>query len=128
VLVEHVDFRIKISATMHTPPEGYLFICAPEDFGTGPTSFRWPNSPAYWSLDPSGSELLRSEEATLMGFPSVELTTKVWTKSWDASVYAGLRQFHQAKGFDPDGLEVARFLEQPLYQLSTEMEVQGVAQ
>jgi hypothetical protein len=45
---------------------------------------------------------------------------EVWGKSWDASVYTGLRQFHQAKGFDPDSQDVARHLGQPLYQLLSE--------
>ncbi|KAJ7602028.1 hypothetical protein B0H17DRAFT_1122687, partial [Mycena rosella] len=34
--------------------------------------------------------------------------------SWENSVYNGIRQFHQAKGFDPDSLDVARELEYPL--------------
>ncbi|KAJ7755486.1 hypothetical protein B0H16DRAFT_715739 [Mycena metata] len=39
-------------------------------------------------------------------------------RSWDASVYAGLRKFHRAKGFDPDSQDVARHLGYPLYQVS----------
>jgi hypothetical protein len=40
---------------------------------------------------------------------------------WEASVYGGLRQFHQAKGFDLDSQDLARHLGVPLYQLSNEM-------
>ncbi|KAJ7458674.1 hypothetical protein B0H11DRAFT_185105 [Mycena galericulata] len=53
-----------------------------------------------------------------LGFPSIELKTKVYGMYWDASVYAGLHKFHEGKGFDPDSQDVARHLEQPLYKLS----------
>ncbi|KAJ6602944.1 hypothetical protein B0H10DRAFT_1887139, partial [Mycena sp. CBHHK59/15] len=43
--------------------------------------------------------------------------------SWDGSVYTGLRQFHQGKGFDPDSQEISRHLEYPLYQVSCELDV-----
>ncbi|KAJ7113770.1 hypothetical protein C8R44DRAFT_630482, partial [Mycena epipterygia] len=72
----------------------------------------------YWSFDPSGAYRLRSEEATKLGFPSIQWTTDLWVIHWDASTYAGLRQFHQAKGFDPESQDVARHLGYPLYQLS----------
>jgi hypothetical protein len=63
------------------------------------------------------------EDATALGFPSILLSTNIEGWSWDASVYTGLRQFHQAKGFDPDSLDVARHLEEPLYRLAAETDV-----
>ncbi|KAJ7696339.1 hypothetical protein B0H16DRAFT_1265423, partial [Mycena metata] len=60
---------------------------------------------------------LSTEEATQLGFPSFQLTTQVYGYSWDTSVYAGLPQFHQAKGFDPESQDIARHLGQPLYEL-----------
>jgi hypothetical protein len=63
------------------------------------------------------------EDATALGFPSISLSTKIeegW--SWDASVYAGLCQFHRAKGFDPDSQDVARYFGHPIYQLSREID------
>ncbi|KAJ6555908.1 hypothetical protein B0H19DRAFT_1292742 [Mycena capillaripes] len=54
-----------------------------ENFRTGPFSFRWPECPAYWSLDPLGLERLTAEEATELGFPSLRLNTTVLTQSWD---------------------------------------------
>jgi hypothetical protein len=62
------------------------------------------------------------EDATALGFPTISLSTNVYGMSWDASVYAGLRQFHQVKGFDPDSLDVARHLGKPLYQLAGEID------
>ncbi|KAJ7159696.1 hypothetical protein C8R46DRAFT_863502, partial [Mycena filopes] len=89
------------SSPTDTPPPGYLFLCPMEAFKTGPFRFKWPDSPAYWSRDPSGVERLSAEEAIRLGFPSIEFRTRAYTTSWDPSVYAGLRQFHEAKGFDP---------------------------
>jgi hypothetical protein len=99
---------------------GFLFLCPERDFQTGPSSFRWPACPAYWSLDSSGVERLSAEDATALGFPFISLHTEVRGRSWDTSVYAGLRLFHQAKGFDPDSQDVARHLGHALYQLTPE--------
>ncbi|KAJ7168926.1 hypothetical protein C8R46DRAFT_849343, partial [Mycena filopes] len=98
-------------------PPGYLFLCPMEAFRTGPSTYKWPDCPAYWSLDPSGVERLSTEEATRLGFPLIELRTTVCTESWDPSVYAGLRQFHEGKGFDPASQDVARHMGYPLYRV-----------
>jgi hypothetical protein len=60
------------------------------------------------------------EDATALGFPSITQSTKIWGLSWDASVYAGLRQFHEVKGFNPDSQDVARHLGKRLYQPAPE--------
>ncbi|KAJ7921887.1 hypothetical protein B0H13DRAFT_1520366, partial [Mycena leptocephala] len=99
-------------------PMGFLFLCPAADFKTGPTSFCWPKLPAYWSLDPSGFQDCYSlEEATSLGFDSVQSTTELHGYSWDESVYAGHRQLQHAKGFNPDTQDLARHLGHPLYQL-----------
>ncbi|KAJ7019977.1 hypothetical protein C8F04DRAFT_1145986 [Mycena alexandri] len=118
VFISHISFTLAIGRAGEDPPPGYLFLCPREDFRTGPSSFSWPKCPAYWSLDPEGIEALSTEEAARLGFPSFQLATDVQGSSWDASVYPGLRKFHQAKGFDPDSQEVALHLGHPLYQLS----------
>ena len=79
-------------------------------------------SPAYWYTDPSGTKRLSAEEATDLRFPTIEFTMNVYGHSWDESVYAGLRTFHRAKGFDPDSQDVARHLGYPLYQFSSDVE------
>jgi hypothetical protein len=81
---------------------------------------RIPACAAYWSHDPSGAEHLSAEEARNGGFPDIEF--KMWAgwKSWDASVFAGIRQFQQAKGFNPYSQKVAIELQCPLYQVSCE--------
>ncbi|KAJ7340583.1 hypothetical protein DFH08DRAFT_665092, partial [Mycena albidolilacea] len=71
----------------------------------------------YWSLDSTGAKRLSSEDAASLGFPTTQLSTLVVGCSWDASVYAGISQFHQAKGFDPESQDVAQHLGRPLYEL-----------
>ncbi|KAJ6480424.1 hypothetical protein C8R45DRAFT_777016, partial [Mycena sanguinolenta] len=71
----------------------------------------------YWSLHSSGADRLSTKEATHLGFPSLCLTATATGDSWDACVYEGLRQFHRAKGFDPERQDLARQLGVPLYQL-----------
>jgi hypothetical protein len=120
--VQNVSFNVKISEVSEHAPPGYLFVCPEKDLQIGPSSFRFPDCPAYWSLDPSGVERLSSEEATELGFPYIELITSIVADSWDADVYAGLRQFHQAKGFDPESQDVAKHLGYPLCQLPSAMD------
>ncbi|KAJ6462830.1 hypothetical protein C8R45DRAFT_793063, partial [Mycena sanguinolenta] len=76
----------------------------------------------YWSLDPSGIDCLSLDDATRLGFPSFELTATAYGCYWDSSVYEGLCQFHQAKGFDPYSQDVARHLGLPLYLVATEVD------
>ncbi|KAJ7670154.1 hypothetical protein DFH06DRAFT_161632 [Mycena polygramma] len=116
-LMEHIDFVIAISTTTALPA-GFLFVCPPEAFVTGPSSFCYPECPAYWSFDPSGVERLTTEQAIELGFPTLEFSTEIEGKYWDDSVYARLRKFHQAKGFDSYSQDLARHLGHRLYQPS----------
>ncbi|KAJ6478907.1 hypothetical protein C8R45DRAFT_1006215 [Mycena sanguinolenta] len=116
-LVRRIDFEMKISDTPQTPPEGYLFLSPEKDVQIGLKSFCWPECPAHWSLDPSGDVQLTSEEADSLRFPSITLATTIPGYFYDASVYTGLRRFHEGKGFDPDSQDVARHLGLPLFEL-----------
>ncbi|KAJ7874158.1 hypothetical protein B0H14DRAFT_114617 [Mycena olivaceomarginata] len=118
VVVGDIRFELSVSTAEGNMTRGFLFLCPPEDFQIGETSFKWPDRPAYWSLDRSGVDQLTLEDAVNLGFPSFRLSTQFRGYSWDPSVYAGLRQFHQAKGFDPDSQDVARYLDHPLYQMA----------
>jgi hypothetical protein len=119
--VKKILFQLTISEPSNALPEGYLFLCPAEDFQVGPNLYRWPDCPAYWSLDPSGTNRLTLEDARNAGFPSFDMMTGIQVISWDESVYAGTRQVHEAKGYDPYSQDVARHLGRPLYQLSNEM-------
>ncbi|KAJ7261431.1 hypothetical protein C8J57DRAFT_1071954, partial [Mycena rebaudengoi] len=74
----------------------------------------------YWSLDPAGTERLSPEEASSVGFLSVEWKRQMWYTSWPEEVYAGLRQFHATKGFDPNSQDIGRHLGYPLFELSSD--------
>jgi hypothetical protein len=115
-----VYFELKVPGTTEEPPAGFLLLCPPKNFKTGPSSFHWPDSPAYWSLDLSGVDRLSTEAATRLGFPSFHCTTELRGQSWDTSVYEGLQKFHGAKGFNPDDLDITQYLGYSLYQLSSE--------
>ncbi|KAJ7853976.1 hypothetical protein B0H14DRAFT_2354022, partial [Mycena olivaceomarginata] len=83
-------------------PPGYLFLCPLPDFQSDlPACFHVPDCPEYWSLDPSGAESLGLQQARNLGFPDMEFRMEVLGTVWDASVYAGICEFHEAKGFDP---------------------------
>jgi hypothetical protein len=129
VLADDVYFEITNSATAEDsdPAMAFLFLCPDiqTDFCAGSSSFRWPACPAYWSFDPAGVDRLSMSEATHLGLPSIALRMYLVGRYWDASVYAGLRKFHQAKGYDPDSQEVARRFEHPLYHRSAECDLDG---
>ncbi|KAJ6602037.1 hypothetical protein DFH09DRAFT_861122, partial [Mycena vulgaris] len=99
-------------------PSAYLFLCPVTDLRSDTSGrFRIPECAAYWSLDPYGLDGMSPEEAQQAGFPAVELKMQARGRRWEDSVYAGLRQFHAGKGFDPDSQEVARHLGYPLFEL-----------
>ncbi|KAJ6512553.1 hypothetical protein C8R45DRAFT_1152250 [Mycena sanguinolenta] len=118
-IVHGIDYWLSFSTTSKVPPNGgYLFLCPLAHLGTPDGSFRPPTVASYWSLDPAGLQRLTHQKAQTLGFPRVEFKMKVWTQTWDESVYAGLRQFHGGKGFDPDSQDVARLMGLLLYESS----------
>ncbi|KAJ7786925.1 hypothetical protein B0H14DRAFT_3582507 [Mycena olivaceomarginata] len=124
IFISGVEYQLKVSEARHNIPLGFLFLCPfTEPQSDVAPSSRVPDCPAYWSLDPSGVERLSTDKADDLGFPAFKVEIKVDGHSWDASVYAGLRQFHQGKHFDPASQDVARHLRYPLYQLSDELGV-----
>ncbi|KAF7337201.1 hypothetical protein MSAN_02272400 [Mycena sanguinolenta] len=122
ILLTKVTFRLQClpNPSNSLKPDGYLFVCPPEDFRTGKNSLKWSDCPAYWSLDPSGTVRLSLEDAKSLGFPIIHIGTVSSGYSWDERVYQGLRKFHAGKGFDPNSQEVAKHAGYPLFELSTE--------
>ncbi|KAJ7198200.1 hypothetical protein C8J57DRAFT_1019789, partial [Mycena rebaudengoi] len=70
-----------------------------------------------WSFDRTDSTRLSTEEATRLGLPKIQLEAHITGFYWDTSVYAGLHQLHQGKGFDPETHNLARQLDYPLFEL-----------
>jgi hypothetical protein len=60
-------------------------------------------------------ERLSAEEVRNFGFPDINLKMSVTGLLWDSSVYDGIRQFHEAKGFNPFSQDVSIELGYPLF-------------
>ncbi|KAJ7673901.1 hypothetical protein DFH06DRAFT_751243 [Mycena polygramma] len=122
--LERVEFTLRCLHNPHNGhlPDGYLFVCPTSDFNAGPCSFRWPDCPAYWSLDPTGAERLSTEDAKILGFPMLHRETFMEGTYWDDGVYAGLRRFQEAEGYNPETQDACQDLGYPLYELSSELD------
>ncbi|KAJ7095586.1 hypothetical protein C8R44DRAFT_813486 [Mycena epipterygia] len=118
-LIDWMQYQLSFSGPSEKLPEGYLFLCPMEDlWDNGSRWLRSPECPAYWSLNPSGSQSLSPEEASSLGFPTLEFEMRVSVMSWDESVYAAASHFHAAKGFDSNSQDIALHLGFPLYKIS----------
>ncbi|KAJ7818992.1 hypothetical protein B0H14DRAFT_3147653 [Mycena olivaceomarginata] len=120
VVVNLIQFILRcLPNTYNTrEPEGYLFVSPAEDFRLGPYSFQWPYRPAYWSLNPSGTFPLSTEDANMLGFPIIHIETRMDGCAWNDGVYDALRRFQKSKGLNPDSQEAAINLGYPLYRLA----------
>ncbi|KAK7035624.1 hypothetical protein R3P38DRAFT_2697531, partial [Favolaschia claudopus] len=124
-LLNEIWFKVELDPQPATPTDwhsldAFLFLCPPQSLRVGPASFKCPECVGYWSFDPSGEDRISSEQAAELGFPTISISIDGAGKSWTDAFYAGLRQFHQGKGFDPDSQDLARHLGYPLYELSPE--------
>ncbi|KAJ7775510.1 hypothetical protein B0H16DRAFT_1507669 [Mycena metata] len=122
-LLDGVRFSITIPPIFEHSPTGYLFVSPGAAFQCRPALLGWPDLPAYWSFDSSGLDPLSTADAERLGFSRIHLSSEVYVRSWDASVYTALRKFHTAKGFDPTSQDIARHLgpQPPLYKLPSEL-------
>jgi hypothetical protein len=123
VVVDGIEFTLRcLPNTYNTrEPEGYLFVCPAEEFRLGPDSFQWPYRPAYWSLNPSGTFPLSTEDASMLGFPIIHIETCIYGYSClNDGIYDALRRFPQGKGLNPESQEPAINLGYPLYELADE--------
>ncbi|KAK6996447.1 hypothetical protein R3P38DRAFT_3070868 [Favolaschia claudopus] len=119
VLLDRFELTISLKPNPNNagcPPQGYLWLRSKDVF-LASHSFECPQSLAYWSLDLDGTRELSTEHAVELGFPILCMEKiKAHGQSWDDSVYTGLRELHQGKGFDPDSQDVARHLGYRLYK------------
>ncbi|KAJ7624649.1 hypothetical protein FB45DRAFT_923951 [Roridomyces roridus] len=119
VICDRLRCFVNLGDSMENLPTGYLFLCPTEGFTVDERGhYTIPDCPAYWSLDPSGGVRLTAEEANTLGFPELHLELKVHGTLWRDDDYIGIRQFHAVKGYDPDGLDVARELGYPIFELT----------
>jgi hypothetical protein len=122
-VITRTSYHLNISEDQDNVPPGYLFLCPLAELQSDvPPSFQIPHCPAYWSLDPLGVEHLSAHEAKDLGFPTIRVEMRLGGYYWSGSVYAGLRQFHHVKGFEPDSEDLARHLGYPLCEVSSELD------
>ncbi|KAJ6476551.1 hypothetical protein C8R47DRAFT_661245 [Mycena vitilis] len=117
-LIDVVDYWLNFSGPTPELPPAYLFLCPLDDLQSDPACFRAPDCPAYWSLDCAGAGRLTADEVRTAGFPDIELRMEILGKSWDGSVYTGIRQLHEAEGFEPSGQEAAIAMGCPLFEIT----------
>jgi hypothetical protein len=117
VCVDGLAFALRCLPSLFNThePEGYLFVCPPEDVRAGDW-LRWPDCPAYWSLNPSGASRLRAEDPRILGF-IIHIETTIYGSSWDETVYDELRLKHRGRGWDTDR---SRDISVMLLKLSTD--------
>ncbi|KAJ7369212.1 hypothetical protein DFH08DRAFT_833355 [Mycena albidolilacea] len=122
VLVKRVQFILRCLPNIYNThkAEGYLFVSPAEEFPLGPYSFQWPYRPAYWSLSPSGTFPLSTEDANMLGFPIIHIETCIQGYFSDDRFYGALRRFQQGKGLNPESQETAINFGYLLYKLSDE--------
>ncbi|KAJ7448968.1 hypothetical protein FB451DRAFT_1567112 [Mycena latifolia] len=105
-----------------TTVESHLFAC-PLQARKNDTRFSLalPESDQYyWALDSAGTTRLSQEESDRIGLPRFRFGFQPWATLWEPYHYNAVREFHQAKGFDPYSLDVTRLLGLPVMQTVVE--------
>ncbi|KAJ7881876.1 hypothetical protein B0H13DRAFT_1721565 [Mycena leptocephala] len=68
----------------------------------------------YWAFDPAGLDRLTHETVEDIWLPTVDFSMELWGGKWDEHKYDMIREFHVAKGFNPDSQEAAIAMGYPL--------------
>ncbi|KAF7340340.1 Reverse transcriptase-RNase H-integrase [Mycena venus] len=98
----------------------YLFLFPPQvELVDGQFIIMNPNDSEkyYWSFDPTGLEQLTHEMAEDIGLLTPQFFVRVIGWKGDESTLDMIREFHAAKGFDPDSQDVAIAMGYPLVDI-----------
>jgi hypothetical protein len=98
----------------------YLFLFPPQvDIVDGQiTVFNPPDAEKYyWAFDPAGLDQLTHETVEDIGLPTVDFSMDLGGGEWDEHEYDMIREFHTAKGFDPDSRDAAIAMGYPLIDI-----------
>ncbi|KAF8139249.1 hypothetical protein K438DRAFT_1996177 [Mycena galopus ATCC 62051] len=68
----------------------------------------------YWAFNPDGLDRLTHAVAEDIGLPTPRFSFHCTGKEWNARIDDQIREFHAAKGFDPDSGDAAVALGYPL--------------
>lgn len=75
----------------------------------------------YWSLDPSGNTRMTQDECDSTGLPRLTFHFLPVANFWHEYHYGAIRDFLEAKGFDPYRDDVSRLLGLPLAEIESEI-------
>ncbi|KAJ7907223.1 hypothetical protein B0H13DRAFT_699074 [Mycena leptocephala] len=75
----------------------------------------------YWSLDSAGNSRMTLAECDYIGLPRLEFMFLPTAKFWHEYHYNAVREFSEARGFNPHSSEVARLLGLPLVEIESEI-------
>ncbi|ESK86046.1 hypothetical protein Moror_9382 [Moniliophthora roreri MCA 2997] len=110
-----------------TPPTPIYLFLHPLPMSVSELVLWIERRPYFWSLDKTGQSWMSEEECDRWGLPVLtpqvnyfSSDTSVRLRSWPTYVYAGLRDWQKARGFDPTTSDWARELGYP------ELEVVGM--
>ncbi|KAJ7358466.1 hypothetical protein DFH08DRAFT_442754 [Mycena albidolilacea] len=68
----------------------------------------------YWSLDPMGNTRMTPDECDSLGLPRLKFLFLPRARFWHEYHCNAIREFFEAKGFDPESRDVTRLLGLPL--------------
>ncbi|ESK86053.1 hypothetical protein Moror_9389 [Moniliophthora roreri MCA 2997] len=85
-----------------TPTPIYLFL-RPLPMSVSELVSWMEGQPYFWSLDETGQSPMSEEECARWGIPVLTLSTQgyVWLLSWPVHIYTAIRDWQNARGFDP---------------------------
>ncbi|KAJ7821364.1 hypothetical protein B0H14DRAFT_2371349 [Mycena olivaceomarginata] len=72
---------------------------------------------AYWSLDPTGKTRMTQDECDSIGLPRLEFMFLPTARFWHEYQHDAIREFFEAKDFDPFSHDVTRLLGLPLAEM-----------
>ncbi|KAJ7881981.1 hypothetical protein B0H14DRAFT_2178064, partial [Mycena olivaceomarginata] len=67
----------------------------------------------YWSLDPTGNTQMTPDECDSLGLPRLKFLFLPRARFWHEYHCDAIREFFEAKGFDPESRDVTRLLGLP---------------
>ncbi|KAF9254371.1 hypothetical protein L218DRAFT_509318 [Marasmius fiardii PR-910] len=98
----------------------YLFARPCLRFSDGfPDIMSWTSSTNlyYWSSDPNGHSQMTEEEHVALGLPCYVSKVGISMNTWSVEGYDFMRDFQEAKGFDPATTDFARSIGVPILEV-----------
>ncbi|ESK81648.1 hypothetical protein Moror_3243, partial [Moniliophthora roreri MCA 2997] len=110
------DGKPPVEETPPAPSPIYLFL---HPFPKSISEFvSWRCQPYFWSFDKTGQSKMSEEECERWGVPV--LTCRIgrfWVRKWPTYVYTALREWQEARGFDPTTSDWARSMGYPEFEI-----------